>query len=225
MVFLLSSLTYAPLRVLRNAAATFIMLTTPLVAEPLTLVALGDSLTAGYGLPADQGFVPQLQSWLTAQGEEATVINAGVSGDTTAGGVSRLEWTLTPDVDALIVTLGGNDLLRGIDPAASRANLDKIMQAATDKGLPVLLIGMKAPGNYGPEYKAAFDQMYPQLSATYQTLLADSFFAALTDNSQDPLAAQPFMQPDGIHPNAEGVAKIVAQLGPQVRDLLTLARD
>ena len=225
MHFLLSSITYAPLRALRNGALTIFMLGTPLVAEPLTLVALGDSLTAGYGLPPDQGFVPQLQTWLTAQGEDVTVVNAGVSGDTTAGGVSRLEWTLTPDVDALIVTLGGNDLLRGIDPATSRANLDKIVKTATDMGLPVLLVGMKAPGNYGPEYKTAFDQIYPILSATYETLLADSFFTALTGNSQDPTTAAPFMQADGIHPNTEGVAKIVAQLGPQVRDLLTLARD
>jgi acyl-CoA thioesterase I len=225
MVFLLSSLTYASLRTFRNGVLTFIMLTTPLVAEPLTLVAFGDSLTAGYGLPPEQGFVPQLQTWLTAQGEDVTVINAGVSGDTTAGGVSRLEWTLTPDVDALIVTLGGNDLLRGIDPATSRANLETIIRTASDAGLPVLLVGMKAPGNYGPDYKTTFDRIYPDLSATYETLLAASFFEALTQGNPDPLAAQPFMQPDGIHPNAEGVAKIVAQLGPQVRDLLTRARD
>ena len=225
MVFLLSSLTYAPLRCLRNGALAIILLTSPALAEPLTVVALGDSLTAGYGLPADQGFVPQLQAWLTAQGEDVTVINAGVSGDTTAGGVSRLDWTLTPDVDALIVTLGGNDLLRGIDPATSRANLGKILKTATDKRLPVLLIGMKAPGNYGPEYKAAFDAIYPLLSQTYETLLAESFFEALTKDGTDLQAAQGFMQADGIHPNAEGVAKIVAQLGPQVRDLLTLARE
>ena len=225
MRFLLSSLTYAPLRALRNGALAIILLTSPALAEPMTVVALGDSLTAGYGLPPDQGFVPQLQAWLTAQGEDVTVVNAGVSGDTTAGGVSRLDWTLTPDVDALIVTLGGNDLLRGIDPATSRANLDKILKAAADKRLPVLLIGMKAPGNYGPEYKAAFDQIYPLLSETYETLLADSFFDALTKDGADLQAAQGFMQADGIHPNAEGVAKIVAQLGPQVRDLLTLARE
>jgi acyl-CoA thioesterase-1 len=225
MVFLLSSLTYAPRVALRNAALTFILSTTPLLAEPLTLVAFGDSLTQGYGLPTDQGFVPQLQAWLTAQGEDVTVVNAGVSGDTTAGGVSRLEWTLTPEVDAMIVTLGGNDLLRGIDPATSRANLDTIVQTATDASLPVLLVGMQAPGNYGPDFKASFDAIYPDLSTTYQTLLAPSFFAALTEDNPDPLAATAFMQPDGIHPNAEGVAKIVANLGPQVRDLLALARN
>ncbi len=225
MVFLLSSPTYAPLRAIRNGVMTIFLSTTPLLAEPLTLVAFGDSLTAGYGLPPEQGFVPQLQSWLTAQGEEVTVINAGVSGDTTAGGVSRLEWTLTPEVDALIVTLGGNDLLRGIDPATSRANLETIVQTATDMGLPVLLVGMQAPGNYGPDYKAGFDAIYPDLSTTYATLLAPSFFAGLTEGAQDPLAAQPFMQPDGIHPNEKGVSKIVANLGPQIRDLLAAARD
>lgn len=190
-------------------------------AEPLTLVALGDSLTQGYGLPVEQGFVPQLQGWLAARGAEVTVVNAGVSGDTTAGGVARLDWTLTPEVDAMIVTLGGNDLLRGIDPAASRANLDKILTAAGARGLPVLLVAMQAPGNYGPDYKAAFDAIYPDLAATHGALLADSFFAPLLEGADDPGAASAFMQADGIHPNAEGVARIVEGLGPKVLELLS----
>lgn len=189
-------------------------------ADPVTVAALGDSLTQGYGLPQGEGFVPQLQAWLDAQGVAAQVINAGVSGDTTAGGLARLDWTLTPEVDALIVTLGGNDLLRGIDPATSRANLDAILTRATEKGLPVLLIGMEAPGNYGPDYKAQFDAIYPELAAKHGALRAESFFAPLQQDSADPAALTSFMQGDGIHPNAEGVARIVQGLGPVVRDLI-----
>ncbi|WP_316014226.1 arylesterase [Roseobacter sp. HKCCA0434] len=190
-------------------------------AEQITIAALGDSLTQGYGLPVDEGLVPQLQAWLVAEGEDVEVLNAGVSGDTTAGGLSRIDWTLTPEVDALIVALGGNDLLRGIDPEVSRANLDGILQAAGD--LPVLLVGMEAPGNYGPDYKAAFDAMYPELAAEYDALLADSFFEGLEAEALDDAAS--LMQPDGIHPNAEGVARIVAVLGPQVQELIDRAEE
>lgn len=188
-------------------------------AKPATLVALGDSLTAGYGLAQEDGFVPRLQAWLVAHGADVTVLNAGVSGDTTAGGLARLDWTLTPEVDAMIVTLGGNDLLRGLDPANSRANLDAIMAGAAARALPVLLVGMRAPGNYGPDYKAAFDAIYPELAAQYGALLAQDFFAGL--GAQDPTNLAHYMQPDGIHPNAAGVLKIVEALGPQVLDLLT----
>ncbi|WP_108838133.1 arylesterase [Tateyamaria sp. Alg231-49] len=188
-------------------------------SEEVTIAALGDSLTQGYGLPAEQGFVPQLEQWLQDQGQDATVINAGVSGDTTAGGLSRVDWTLTPDVDALIVTLGGNDLLRGIDPEVSRANLDGILNAASRAGVEVLLVGMQAPGNYGPEYKAAFDSMYPDLAEAYGTFYAESFFEGLGGAGTDPATLGDFMQADGIHPNASGVARIVEGLGPFVLDL------
>ncbi|QYK41215.1 MAG: arylesterase [Paracoccaceae bacterium] len=192
-------------------------------AETLTLVALGDSLTQGYGLPPDDGFVPQLQRWLAAQGADVVVVNAGVSGDTTAGGRARLDWTLTPEVDAMIVALGGNDLLRGIDPAASRANLAAIMDGAAARGLPVLLVGMQAPGNYGQDYKTAFDSIYPDLAAEHGADLIGSFFEPLMEGGGDPAAAAGFMQGDGIHPNAEGVARIVAAFGPRVLDLLARA--
>lgn len=190
----------------------------------MTIVALGDSLTAGYGLEAPQGFVPQLEGWLKAKGADVVVQNAGVSGDTTAGGLSRIGWALGPDADALIVTLGGNDLLRGIDPANSRANLDGILKEAQARALPVLLVGMQAPGNFGPDYKAAFDAMYPELSQTYGTLLAPGFFDGLTAagaNPADPASLSAYMQADGIHPNPEGVRLIVEGLGPKVLELLT----
>lgn len=123
--------------------------------------------------------MPQLQAWLTDRGHDVALINAGVSGDTTAGGLSRIDWTLTPEVDALIVALGGNDLLRGIDPANSRANLDDILSRADADALPTLLIGMTAPGNYGPDYKAAFDAMYPELAEAHGALYVQDFLGAL----------------------------------------------
>ncbi|RBW52337.1 arylesterase [Ruegeria sp. A3M17] len=188
-------------------------------AEPLVIAALGDSLTQGYGLPEQDGFVPQLDQWLKDQGADVQLINAGVSGDTTAGGAARVDWTLTPDVDAMIVALGGNDLLRGIDPAVSRAHLETIVTSARAAEVEVLLIGMQSPGNYGVDYKQAFDAMYPDLAKAYQLVFAESFFEGLQPNG-DPNAVRQFMQPDGIHPNKEGVARIVAALGPYVLELV-----
>ncbi|CAN0599857.1 unnamed protein product, partial [Ectocarpus sp. 12 AP-2014] len=170
---------YGLIRRIRNAGLVTIVSAGAVSAEPVTIAALGDSLTQGYGLPADEGFVPQLSGWLTAHGADVQVINAGVSGDTTAGGLSRIAWTLTDDVDALIVALGGNDLLRGLDPAVSRANLDGILRVATEKGLPILLIGMDAPANYGADYETAFDAMYPALAQEYGTLYHPNFLDAL----------------------------------------------
>lgn len=193
-------------------------------AETLTLVALGDSLTAGYGLAPEQGYVPQLQRWLQAQGQDVVVQNAGVSGDTTAGGLARLDWSLTPDTDALLVNLGGNDLLRGLDPAQAAANLDKILAQAQVRGLPVLLVGLKALNNYGPDYKTAFDAVYPALAQKYRDPLYPDFFAPLKSPGDDPQALARWMQPDGIHPNAEGVALIVADIGPHVIELLHKAQ-
>lgn len=192
-------------------------------AGPVTIAALGDSLTQGYGLLQQDGMVPQLESWLRAQGADVVVINAGVSGDTTAGGASRVEWTLTPEVDGLIVTLGGNDLLRGIDPAASRANLDHILQTASAADVDVLLIGMQAPGNFGPEYKADFDAMYPELAEQYGTVFLESYFTGISGSSNDPAVMRPFMQSDGIHPNAKGVIRIVETIGPAVLELVARA--
>ena len=189
-----------------------------MAADLPRVLALGDSLTAGYGLPREDGFVPQLTAWLATQGRQAEVVNAGVSGDTTAGGAARLEWSLASGADALIVNLGGNDMLRGLAPAQARANLTLIMEAAQAKGLPVLLVGMQAPGNFGADYKTEFDAIYPDLAAQYGALLLPVYFApiATADGALDPT----FMQADGIHPNRDGVAKIVAAIGPKVLDLL-----
>ncbi|WP_431298176.1 arylesterase [Tabrizicola sp. BL-A-41-H6] len=208
----------------RNAVLATILTGGAVYAEPVTIVALGDSLTAGYGLENQaDGLVPQLEAWLKAKGADVVVQNAGVSGDTSAGGLARLDWALGPEVDALIVTLGGNDMLRGLDPAGTRASLEGILQKAAAKGLPVLLVGMQAPGNFGPEYKATFDAMYPELAAKYGALLAGSFFEGLVAagaTAGDPASFAPFMQADGIHPNPEGVKLIVEGLGPKVLELL-----
>ncbi len=205
----------------RNLIALFFMVFASMaVADPLRIAALGDSLTQGYGLMEQDGFVPQLQTWLDENDVAATVVNAGVSGDTTQGGLSRIEWTLTPDIGALIVALGGNDVLRGLDPAVSRANLRSILEVAQAREVPVLLIGMEAPGNYGPEYKQAFDAMYPELAEEFGARHLESFFAGLMGDSDDPADLVQYMQPDGIHPNADGVAKIVEAVGPEVQALV-----
>lgn len=213
---MLSNLTFA-------LVAALLALASPARAETLTVVALGDSLTAGYGLAPEQGYVAQLQAWLQAKGADVKVENAGVSGDTTAGGLSRLDWSLTPETDALIVNLGGNDMLRGIDPAEARRNLDAILAGAATRQLPVLLVGLHAPGNYGPDYKTAFDAIFPDLAAQYGALLYPDYFAPLKASGNDTQALQEYMQPDAIHPNALGVSRIVEGIGPSVLDLLQKA--
>ncbi|MCK0167743.1 arylesterase [Jannaschia sp. S6380] len=206
--------------------AAGLLLAAPAWADTVEVVALGDSLTAGYGLREGEGFVPRLQAWLDASGVDATIVNAGVSGDTTAGGLARLDWALSDGTDAMIVALGGNDLLRGVPPSASRANLDAILsQVAGDRDLPVLLIGLEAPGNYGPAFKADFDAMYPDLAFEYGTLHETSFLAPLLAEVDLATARQRYLQPDGIHPNREGVEVIVEAVGPRVAELVERARD
>ncbi len=196
------------------------MAVTPVMADEVVIGAFGDSLTHGYGLSQQDGFVPQLEGWLQARGHDVRVINYGVSGDTTAGGLARIDWTLTDDLDAMIVALGGNDLLRGIDPAVSRANLDGILQATSD--MPVLLVGLRAFNNFGAEYQAAYDAMYPDLAEEFGTLLYPDFLDAIS--GMDAQGGEGFLpryiQNDGLHPNAAGVAQIVAAVGPAVEALI-----
>jgi len=195
-------------------------------ADEVVIAALGDSLTKGYGLLQDDGFVPQLEGWLHENGApDVRLINAGVSGDTTAGGLSRVGWTLEPEVDGLIVTLGGNDLLRGLDPAQARSNIEGIMQAAQAAEVDVLLIGMQAPGNFGPAYKSEFDALYPELAESYGALFLESFFIGLSEGGviPSPAQAREWFQADGIHPNAKGVERIVEGIGPQALALVKQA--
>ena len=212
---------------LGKAMAVCLVLAFPVQAQEVTIAALGDSLTQGFGLIEEDGFVPQLERWLQGRGHDVAVVNAGVSGDTTAGGLARVGWTLTPEVDAMIVALGGNDLLRGLPPENSRANLDGILTAAGEAGVEVLLVGLTAPGNYGPDWQAAFNAMYPELAETHDALYVADFLAPLTAAAvEDPGAAfATYMQPDGIHPSADGVALIVEALGPEVETLIARARE
>ena len=208
-----------------RVAAVCLCTVTAVQAEPVEILALGDSLTAGYGLLDENGFVSKMRVWLEEQGLDVRLVNAGVSGDTTAGGLSRVEWSLTPATEALIVALGGNDLLRGLDPAVSRANLEGILKVAQGKGLDVLVIGMEAPGNYGPEYKAEFDAMYPELAEAYGALYFPRFFEGLYTVGSTPAELRDVMQMDGIHPNAEGVDLIVEAMGPAVAELVKRASE
>lgn len=208
---------------MRNLGLALLITIAPAWAETVSVAALGDSLTQGYGLPEEDGFVPQLQAWLTANGADVRVVNAGVSGDTTQGGLSRVGWTLTDDIDALIVALGGNDLLRGIDPAVSRRNLEGILEAARAAGVPVLLAGLPAPPNYGPDYKAAFDAIWPELAAEYDAILVENLLAPLAEAVRDGAGAAGLLQPDGLHPSAEGVRLVVEALGPKVLELVARA--
>ncbi len=193
------------------------------MAEPVTLLAFGDSLTQGYGLSEEDGFVPTLEAWLQAEGADVIVINGGVSGDTTAGGAARIAWSLTPEVDAVLVALGGNDLLRGIDPAETRANLDAILTEIGARDLPTLLVGMEATGNYGESFKAEFDAIYPELAEAHGVPLFGQFLQGLVDIEDRQASLRDYLQPDATHPNAEGVALIVERMGPAVLDLVARA--
>ena len=182
-------------------------------AEAVRLLVLGDSLTAGFGLAPEDAFPARLERRLAAEGLHVEVLNAGVSGDTTAGGRARLGWALADKPDAVIVVLGGNDALRGIDPAETRANLDAILAELGRRRLKVLLTGMMAPRNLGPDYARTFDAIYPELAAKHHVAL-DPFFL-------EGVALNPALnQPDGIHPNPRGVAAIVERMLPAVRRLL-----
>lgn len=207
------------MRLARNLVFTMALPVSAAFADPVRVLALGDSLTAGYGLIDQEGLVPQLNAWLAGRDADVTVVNGGVSGDTSAGGLSRLGWALDGSITAMMVLLGGNDLLRGIPPEATRANLEAILQEARTRDLPVLLIGMEAPGNFGPKYKETFDRIYADLAEAYGALLIDTYFGMLVPGATDPAELRPFMQPDGIHPNAEGVRIIVDNLGPKILEL------
>jgi acyl-CoA thioesterase-1 len=209
---------YGPLIALVNLVVLLVGLAaTPALAKPVRIVVLGDSLTAGYGLARADAFPARLQAALRADGIDATVVNAGVSGDTSAGGLRRLDWALAPgpdgSADALIVELGANDGLRGLDPKATEANLDAILTRAQARGLKVLLTGMLAPPNLGRDYEAQFSAIYPRLAAKHKVLFYPFFLAGV--------AAKPALnQDDGIHPNPEGVKIIVERMLPVVKRLL-----
>ena len=182
-------------------------------AGEIRLLALGDSLSAGYGLALGEGFSDQLGAALSGAGLDVVVLNGGVSGDTTAGGLARLDWMLSDAPDAVIVELGANDGLRGLDPAQTLANLDAILDELNQRGIPVLLAGMLAPPNMGSEYGEDFNGLYALLADRYDVVFYPFFLEGV--------AAKPELnQADAIHPNAEGVAEIIRRILPSVYELL-----
>jgi acyl-CoA thioesterase-1 len=199
------------------AAAMALGLVSPASARAMKLVALGDSLTAGYGVPPGKAFPDQLQAALRAKGWDVAVVNAGVSGDTAEDGLARYDWAIPGDADALIVELGANDMLRGLEPARTKALLAAILERAQAAHLPTLLAGMRAAPNLGADYDRAFDAIYPALAKSYDAILYPFFL--------DGVAGDPKLsQPDGLHPTAAGVAVIVTRLLPAVEDVLQRAK-
>jgi len=193
----------------------------PLVrAGPVSVAMLGDSLTQGYGLQAGDGLTDQLEVWLQREGNAVRIVNAGVSGDTTAGGLARIDWTLGDEIDALIVALGANDMLRGLDPANARTNLDGILVAAQRRDVPVLLVGLTAPANYGADYQRDFAAVYADLAQRHDALLYADLFAVLRAQDDPARVLAELMQSDGIHPNAAGAKMLAAALGPEVERLM-----
>jgi acyl-CoA thioesterase-1 len=177
------------------------------------ILALGDSLTAGYGLPPGDAFPVRLQARLAADGVKTEIVNGGVSGDTSAGGLARLDWALADRPQYVLLELGANDALRGIDPKVTYDNLDQILARLTKGGAKVLLLGMVSLANWGQEYREAFDAIYPRLAEKYHVPLYPFFL--------DGVALKPELnQPDGLHPNARGVAIIVDRLAPEVERLV-----
>lgn len=181
--------------------------------DPVTIVTLGDSLTAGYKLPREAAFTNQLEEALTAKGYTVDVPDTGVSGETTAGGLARLDWLLADKPDLVIVALGSNDGLRGVDPAATRENLDRILGKLQEKGVPAVLAGMMAPRNLGRQYQEAFDSIYPELAQKYSVPFYPFFLEGVA-------MVPELNQEDGMHPTAEGVTRITEGILPTVEQAL-----
>jgi acyl-CoA thioesterase-1 len=201
-----------------GVAAAVLLMTIPASAQapgnkPIKLVVLGDSLSAGHGLPAEAAFPVRLQKALKDKGIEVDMVNAGVSGDTTSGGLARLDWSVPEGTQAVIVELGANDALRGIDPKIPRAALEQILTRLKARNIAVLLCGMLAPRNYGTDYSAQFDAIYPDLAKAFGVPLYPFFLQGVAGDAR-------LNQADGIHPTAEGVDVIVKAILPSVEAFL-----
>jgi acyl-CoA thioesterase-1 len=186
--------------------------------RPVRIVALGDSLTAGFNLPGSAAFPAKLAKALKQKGVAVEIANAGVSGDTASGGLARLDWSIPDGTDAVIVELGANDMLRGVDPAVTRRALEEIVRRLTERHIPVLLAGMRAAPNLGVQYVGAFEAIYPELAAKYDLLLYPFFLDGVAGDAK-------LNQHDGLHPTATGVDKIVAGILPKAEELLIRVRD
>ena len=185
----------------------------PVLAAQQRLMVYGDSLVAGYGLNAGEGFPEQLQQALTAAGRDVKVLNAGVSGDTTAGGLARLDWALSDQPDAVMIILGGNDFLRGLDPQQTRENLQQILTRLQAQNIKILLCGMLAPVNLGHVYRQQFDPIYPELAHRFNTGFYPFFLHGVA-------LIPEFNQSDGLHPNEAGVAVVTQSVLPTVLSIL-----
>ena len=200
-------------RVIAVVIAAFVAGLSPAVAATTRILAFGDSLTAGYGLPPKAGFTDRLEAKLRGEGLDVDVINAGVSGDTTTDGLARLDWTLADKPDLVILELGANDMLRGIDPKLVRANLDAMLGKIRASGAKVLLAGMQAEANWGADYQRRFDRIYPELARERGVPLYPFFL--------DGVAMDPKLnQPDGLHPNEQGIAVLVDRIAPVIARLI-----
>lgn len=190
---------------------------TPASDKPVKIVAFGDSLTAGYMLEPSAALPVQLEAALKDRGYSVSVQNSGVSGDTTAAGLARLDWSVAPDTDAVILELGANDALRGVDPVVTRSNLDQILKRLAERDIKVLLVGMIAPKNWGEDYSRAFDPIFAELAETYQTLYYPFILDGVATDARLNLS-------DGLHPNRDGVAEIVKRILPKVEELVAQAK-
>lgn len=185
--------------------------------ENYRLIIIGDSLIQGYGLPKEKGFVNQLQKKVLEKMDNISLINAGVSGDTTAGGLSRTDWSITDDINAVAISLGANDMLRGIPPKFSKENLSKMILKIKNKNLPILLIGITSIENFGPEYKNEFDLMFSELSQKFDISLYPNLMAPVIENEND---LSNYLQEDMLHPNEKGVEIIVRAILPTFFDFI-----
>ena len=192
------------------------MVSSAWAAEPLRILAFGDSLTAGYGLSQGDTLPTQLADALAKMGRPATVINAGVSGDTSADGVSRIDWSLAEKPQVMVLALGANDMLRALDPSTTRANLEAIIAKAEAAKVTIVMAGMLAPPNLGADYKSAFDAIYPELAKAHNLIFMPFLL-------QDVAQVSDLNQPDGIHPNGKGVAIIVRNMLPYLTEAMDRA--
>lgn len=206
---------------LYKAIIHLIILTVPTFcySDPKVFI-LGDSITHGFGLPEEEGLVNQLSNWFSNNGTAVSFINGGVSGDTTAGGLERLSWSLTEDISAVIVALGSNDVLRGFPPEITKENLSAIIDIAQGNKVPVLLIGTYAPGNYGEEYKSNFDAIFTDLAEEKNIAYIDSYLKPLLDEVSKGKDVMHLLQADGLHPNPNGVRVVVEYISPQLLKFL-----
>jgi acyl-CoA thioesterase-1 len=207
-----------PLHCVVAACLAILVLPAAACADPYRIVGFGDSLMAGYGLNPGEGFPEKLEKALRGKGHDVVIVNAGVSGDTSSGGLSRLDWSVPDETRLVILELGANDMLRGIDPDITEKNLDAMLARLKEKGMTVLLAGMRAAPNLGPDYQAAFDAIFPKLAGKYGVAFYPFFL--------DGVAADPaYLLQDRMHPNARGIDRMVERILPEVEKIIAANPD